>query len=127
MAALKSIPTNQAEAKQRQRLSKGRSKKGAKECATSFGKASEQAAKLFGCSARNIEKAQRVQISAPDLLPKVESGKLSISDAYGFAKCADQQDTLPHVTLNRGEKDIEWVWSAVLVTNADLLANASNL
>jgi len=82
VAALRLLPMLEAEAKDRQRLSNGRGKREAKRCATSKGKATAQAAKRVGCSARYVEWAKKVQSLKPNLIAQVDAGKLSIKEAH---------------------------------------------
>ncbi len=49
LVGLRLLPLYEEKAKERQRLSKGRGKKGAQKCATNSGKATEQVAKMLGC------------------------------------------------------------------------------
>jgi DNA modification methylase len=86
---LKLLPLYEAQAKERQRLSKGRGQKGATTGAAFCGKAADHAAKIVGCSGGMIERAKRVQVDAPLLLPKIERGELSVSDAYALAREKD--------------------------------------
>ncbi len=73
------LPLLEAEAKQRQRRSKGRSKKVAKEFATfSNGKASEVAARIAKTNPRYVETIKRLSQEAPELVPQIRSGQLSV-------------------------------------------------
>ncbi|QDU25877.1 Modification methylase DpnIIB [Anatilimnocola aggregata] len=82
VVALRALPLLAVAAKERQRQSSGRGKKGAQECAGMKGKATEFAAKLVDCCPRLVEQAKSIQASRPDLIPQVESGELTISEAY---------------------------------------------
>jgi hypothetical protein len=74
------LPLLEAEAKQRQRGSRGRGKKGAKEFATfsDNGKASEVAARIAKSNPRYVETIKRLAQEAPELVPKIRSGQLSV-------------------------------------------------
>jgi DNA modification methylase len=75
------LPLLEQEAKERQRLSKGRGKKVAKSCATLSGKASAVAARIAKTNSTYVEAVKSVSKSAPELIEKVRSGDLSIPDA----------------------------------------------
>ena len=81
VVAIKALPFYQMEAKNRQRLSKGRGNKGAQPCATLKGKASEWAAKKFGISVRIVEMAKKVQEADPKLIAEIEAGPMTVSEA----------------------------------------------
>ena len=82
VVAIKALPFYQKEAKDRQRLSKGRGNKGAQPCATMKGKASEWAAKKVGISTRMVEMAKKVQEAHPKLIAEIEAGQMRVNDAY---------------------------------------------
>jgi DNA modification methylase/predicted RNA methylase len=73
-------------AKDRQRLSKGRGKKGAQRCATSNGKAKEQVARRVGCSTRLIEQIKHVHAEAPKLVADIAAGTLTVAAAAASLK-----------------------------------------
>jgi len=75
------LPMMEVEAKERQRLSKGRGKKGSQDCATLNGKASELAARVARTSARYVQTIKSIGVVAPELIPEIRSGLLSVSDA----------------------------------------------
>ncbi len=81
VAANKALPFYQKEAKDRQRLSKGRGNKGAQACATLKGKATEWAAKKVGISTRMVEMAKKVQEADPKLIAEIEAGRMTVSEA----------------------------------------------
>ena len=81
VVAIKALPFYQKEAKDRQRLSKGRGNKGAQPCATMKGKASDWAAKKVGISARMVEMAKKVQEADPKLIAEIEAGPMTVSEA----------------------------------------------
>ena len=73
-------------AKERQRLSKGRGKKGAQRCATLNGKAMAQAAQRIGCSPRLIEQVKRVYTESPKLIREIATGTLTVAAAAASLK-----------------------------------------
>ena len=83
--ALRLLPSHRDRGKARQKLSKGRGRKGAKSCATTTGKATEQVAKKVGCSARLVEMLEKVQDVRPELVSQVETDKISVTEAYAIA------------------------------------------
>lgn len=82
VVALKSLPHYKQAAKDRQRLSRGRGKKVAQDCATSKGKAAEWVAKKVGVSTRTVEMAKKVQDVRPKLIVEIEAGRMTVSEAY---------------------------------------------
>ncbi len=87
------LPMLAKEAKERQRRSKGRGKKVAKNCATflSNGKASEAAARITRTNARYVEMLKAIHGAAPELVDRVRSGQLSVSDAERLTKLTTTQ------------------------------------
>jgi hypothetical protein len=81
--ALDLLPLLEREAKERQRRSQGRGKKGAKECATfsANGKASEAAARLAKANSRYVEAVKAIKASAPEVVERVRSGQLTVPNA----------------------------------------------
>jgi type I restriction enzyme M protein len=77
------LPMMEAEAKERQRLSRGRGKKGAQESATfsANGKASEVAARVAHTNARYVEAIKTIGSVARDLIPEIRSGLLTVPEA----------------------------------------------
>jgi len=86
VVALDLLPLLEQEAKERQRRSQGRGKKGAKECATSNGKASEVAARFTHSNSRYIETVKSIQAKAPEVIEKVRSGQLTVPNARRVAE-----------------------------------------
>ena len=80
--ALDLLAEEEAKAKGRQRLSRGRGKKGGHPCPTSTGKATEHGARRVGCSARLVQTAKRVRDSRPGLIDEIRSGRLTVSEAH---------------------------------------------
>jgi ParB-like chromosome segregation protein Spo0J len=89
------LPLLEAEAKQRQRGSRGRGKKVAKEFATfsDNGKASEVAARIARSNPRYVETIKRLAQEAPDLVPKIRSGQLSVPIASRLSRLKPPERT----------------------------------
>jgi hypothetical protein len=81
VVALDLLPLLEEEAKERQRLSQGRGKKVAQNCATFSGKASSAAARIVKTSSTYVEVVKAISKVAPELIEKVRNGDLSIPDA----------------------------------------------
>ncbi|QDU29449.1 Modification methylase RsrI [Anatilimnocola aggregata] len=92
IVALRMLPLLAEEAKERQRQSNGRGKKGAQKCAGTKGKAASIAAKLVGCCPRLVEQAKSIQASRPKLIEQVESGAVTISHAVAALQSVDQSE-----------------------------------
>ncbi len=82
------LPMMADEAKDRQRLSRGRGKKGAQECATFSvnGKASEVAARVTHTNARYVKIIKSIGSEAPDLIPEIRSGLVTVPEAKELAE-----------------------------------------
>ncbi len=80
--ALDLLAEEEGKAKERQKLSRGRGKKGSHPCPTLTGKATEQVAKRVGCSARMVQMAKKVREVQPELIDEVLSTKLTVSEAH---------------------------------------------
>ena len=82
------LPMMEAEAKERQRLSRGRGKKGAQESATfsANGRASEVAARVAHTNARYVEIIKTIGAVAPDLIPEIRSGLLTVPEAKDLSE-----------------------------------------
>ncbi len=87
VVALELLPMLEKEAKERQRMSPGRGKKGSEKFAESeaSGKASEIAAKLVGANSRYIEIIKQVNLKAPDLINEIKVGRISVTEANWVA------------------------------------------
>jgi len=81
------LPLLEKEAKQRQRLSRGRGKKGAKTDATfpSNGKASEIAARIAKSNPRYVESVKSINANAPELVERIRAGELNVTEAKKLA------------------------------------------
>lgn len=82
--AAEALPMLEAEAKERQRLSKGQGIKVDKELPTlknGDGKAVEQAAKLVGTNRQYVQDAKKIKAETPDLFEAVKAGKVTIPAA----------------------------------------------
>jgi ParB-like chromosome segregation protein Spo0J len=89
------LPLLEAEAKQRQQRSRGRGKKVAKEFATfsENGKASEVAARVARSNPRYVETIKRLAQEAPELVPKIRSGQLSVPIATRLSRLEPPERT----------------------------------
>jgi hypothetical protein len=88
------LPLLQVEAKQRQRASRGRGKKVAKEFATfSNGKASDVAARIARTNPRYVETIKRLAQEAPELVPKIRTGELSVPIASRLSRLKPPERT----------------------------------
>lgn len=85
------LPLLEAEAKERQRLSNGRGKKGGQNCSTEIGKASEHAAKIGNCSSTYIEQVKATAANAPELLDAIRNGVLTVDQAHKLSKIAESK------------------------------------
>lgn len=82
--AVEALPYFEKEAKERQRLSQGRGKKGSQKIEHLNGnenKASEQAAKTFNTNRQSVADAKKIKQKAPKLFKQVRSGKMKLKDA----------------------------------------------
>jgi len=82
------LPLLEKEAKERQRMSRGRGKKVAQSCATfssSNGKASEAAARLTKTNARYVEMVKEISRSVPKLLDRIRVGSMTVAEAQRIA------------------------------------------
>ncbi len=89
--AFELLPLLEAEAKERQRLSRGKGVKGAKDPSTSTGKSSEHAAEVTGCSSTSVEQVKRAAHNAPELLKEVRNGTLSAKNAADLSELPEAQ------------------------------------
>jgi hypothetical protein len=82
------LPLLEKEAKERQRLSRGRGKTAAKKLATlsAPGKASQIAARLTKTNSAYIESVKAVSQQAPELLEEIRQGRLKVPDAVTLAQ-----------------------------------------
>jgi len=86
--ALDLLPLLEAEAKERQRLSLGRGKKGVKKLGTSSanGRASQVAARITKTNSAYIEAVKSLTTSAPELVEEIRSGRIRVPQATELAK-----------------------------------------
>lgn len=92
VVALDLLSHLEIEAKDRQKLSRGRAQKVAKQFATSSrGKASVIAARLTRSNARYVEALKAIHKRAPDLIDHVRKGNVSVSDARCISKLKDAE------------------------------------
>lgn len=82
------LPMLEAEAKERQRLSKGRGKKVASKLATSSttGKASQIAARITKANSAYVEKVKAISQKAPEIVAELKSGRVTVNEAVRLAK-----------------------------------------
>ena len=102
VVALELLPLLEAEAKDRQRLSCGRGKKGVKKDTVSFGngRAAEAAAKLTHSNFSYVAAAKAVKEQAPELLDDIRAGRLTIPDAKTLAKLPNAKRKNVRARLN---------------------------
>ena len=79
--AVEILPLLEREAKERQRLSKGRGQKGTEKIPDLKGEARDQAAKMVGTNSKYISIAKQVHEADPALLQKVRDGETHIIEA----------------------------------------------
>lgn len=104
------LPLLANEAKQRQRLSKGRGKKGAREVSTFSGKASNAAARIAGANTRYVEQVKRISEKAPELIELLRSGDLRVPEAIRIAnldKTSAAAQALNFIKRTSGRNEIE--------------------
>jgi hypothetical protein len=80
------LPLLENEAKDRQRLSKGRGKKVGNELATLNGKASKMAARVAKTNSAYVEVVKKVSVTAPELIDKIRDGIINVPEAKKLAK-----------------------------------------
>ena len=101
-------------AKDRQRLSRGRGRKGAKQCATLNGKATVRAAERVGCSPRLIEQIKRVHAVSPSLVSKIVEGTLSVANALASLK---PENSLVLSKTQTPPSVCYWIWQTLTETD----------
>ncbi|TWT55471.1 ParB-like nuclease domain protein [Thalassoglobus neptunius] len=89
--AVELLPLLEAEAKERQRLSRGKGVKGAKDCSISTGKASEHAATITSCSSTTVEQVKRAKTNAPELVTEIRNGLLSAKNAADLSELPEEK------------------------------------
>lgn len=89
--ALEVLPLFEAEAKKRQRLSKGPGRKGSAIGRDLKGKAAAKVAAQFGVSERYVEMAKKIRLCQPELLHRVMVG-MPLRRAYREAAARRRQD-----------------------------------
>jgi len=122
--ALEALPRFEEEARERQqegRLQGAKVTKGeasASEYAQAPRRASAEAGKALGVSASSVEKAKRVQKSAPELLDPIKRGDMTLNAAAKqIPKPTDPKPTVMVDTVVReaGELRCQWATGGVLV------------
>jgi len=79
------LPMLEAEAKDRQRQSPGRGKKGANKLATSSGKASQFAARIAKANSAYVEKVKAISKKAPEIVAEIKCGRITVNEAVRLA------------------------------------------
>ena len=120
VVALDLLPLLEQEARERQRQSQGRGKKGAKECATfsANGKASGVAARLTRSNSRYVETVKAIQACAPEVIEKVRGGQLSVPNAKRVADLSPSQ-RVKVLQLVNGE-EVSRIKLTKLITHAKI-------
>ena len=95
------LPLLEKEAKERQRLSKGRGKKVASRDATLNGKASTVAARIARSSAKSVERVKRVAKTSPKLVEEIREGRLTVAVAE---RLANNKRTKPKASVKKDER-----------------------
>ena len=105
VVALELLPLLEAEAKDRQRLSCGRGKKGVKKSSnsTTNGRATETAARMTHSNFSYVAAAKDIKEHAPELLDGVRDGRLSIPEAKMLAKLPRPQRNGIMRQIERGQ------------------------
>jgi site-specific DNA-methyltransferase (adenine-specific) len=87
------LPMLEAEAKQRQRLSKGRGQKVAKKLDTisPCGRASKIAAKIAKTNSAYVLAVKAISAAAPELIDQIRAGRLKVPEATQLARLSKQQ------------------------------------
>ena len=110
---LELLEEEESKAKDRQRLSNGRGKKGAKQCATLNGKATVRAAERVGCSPRLIEQIKHVQAESPNLVPEIAAGSLTVANAFASLK---PENSLALSKTQTPPSVCYWIWRTLTET-----------
>ena len=87
------LPLLEGEAKERQRLSQGRGKKGGKKLPTfsANGKATEVAARIAKTNAAYVAAVKTIHDQAPELIEEIRNGTVIVPDAAEIAKLPKPQ------------------------------------
>lgn len=87
VVAVDLLPVLEREAKERQRRSRGRGKKGGKELPANSGKgkASQVAARIAKTNRQYVQDAKAIKESAPEVLEKIRAGELTIPEGKRLA------------------------------------------
>jgi site-specific DNA-methyltransferase (adenine-specific) len=109
VVAFDMLPMLEAEAKERQRQSPGRGKTVTKEVTSSSGKASQIAARITRTNSAYVEKVKSINRKAPDILPSLKLGRMTLSEAGRLAmvdaerrqKILAEADQHPHEPMKR--------------------------
>lgn len=110
-------PMLAAEAKQRQKLSKGRGKKGVEKIPhlnSDDGRARKQASKLFGVNPHYVTDAKKIKNESPDLFEDVKSGKTTIQQAKQEIRRKETTAKLEDVSAKQA-KAAEGVYDVLVI------------
>lgn len=91
LIAYELLPLLEAEAKERQRLSNGRGKKGGQNCSTEVGKASEHVGRIANCSSTYVEQVKSTAAKAPELLDAIRNRVLTVDQAHKLSKIPESK------------------------------------
>jgi len=86
LVAVDALPYYVKVAKKRQKLSKGRGKKGKAKVPDHFGQSRDIAAKVFGVSGRYVGYAKQINEKDPNLTQEIRDGKKTITEAVNQIK-----------------------------------------
>lgn len=102
--ALDLLPLLEQEAKDRQRLSQGRGKKGRKNLGgfPENGEAAEHAARITRSNAKYVRSVKQIKEQAPELIEKIRTGDLTVVEAQRLATIDQQREKERHA--RRGMK-----------------------
>ena len=109
--AVDALPFYEQEAKTRQKLSKGRGKKGvAKVPQVNFGKSRDKAANVLGVSGRYVGYAKQIIRDNPDIASKIREGKKTIAQALSQIDRQRRTEIMKNIRKGfRSSKDLIFV------------------
>ena len=118
------LPMLETEAKQRQRLSSGRGKKGANKLATfsANGKASQLAARITNANSSYVEKIKAISRKAPELIPDLRLARFTVNDAARLARISTvQRQTILAALREQPDEPVKRIMRRVLVEQSTRL------
>lgn len=116
------LPMLEAEAKERQRQSKGRGKKVANNLATSptAGKASQIAARITKANSAYVEKVKAISQKAPEIVAELKSGRVTVNEAVRLSKQpASQRKKVLAVARKQPGEPLKRIMRRVMVEEAE--------